>query len=379
MRKTLLMTPGPTPIPDSVIRAMSDCLIHHRSPAFAEVFKQASAGLPGIFCTRNEVLILCGTGTAAMDATVANYFRSGDRLLVVNGGKFGARWGQIGRAYGLEVDEIDVTWGEAVDPEVVRSQLRQHDYAGLLFQASETSTGAAHPTEALARVAREERPDALVVVDGITAVGSMPVRTDDWGLDIVLSGSQKAFMLPPGLAFLTASERAWARAEGGDLPRYYLDLRKERKAQAKGQTAYTSPTSLILGLVEALRLMHAEGIEGIWARHHKLSEACRAGAVALGLDLLAKDNPSRALTAITCGDGLDSGQIVKALKQQDGIWMAGGQDHLKGRIFRIGHLGWVDDGDVMKTFAALERVLGELGQAFEPGAGVAAAAAALRA
>jgi len=372
------MTPGPTPIPESVIRAMSDCQIHHRSNEFKEIFKTASEGLRGIFETRQDCLIIAGSGTATMDATVSNFFSSSDRMLVVRGGKFGERWAEIGEAYGLDVDAIDVEWGRAVDPEIIRTRLKNNSYAGVFFQASETSTGASHSTETIARIVKEEQPETLVVVDGITAVGCMPVRTDAWGLDIVLSGSQKAFMLPPGLAFLTASDRAWDRTKSSDLPKYYLNLSIERKKQQGGQTAWTTPTALVLGLVKALEMMHQEGLDHIQQRHHALSEACRAAAQAVGLGLLAQDAPSRALTAIHCGDGLDAGAIIKGLREDFGIRVAGGQEHLKGRILRIGHLGWVDDGDILRTISAMERVLSNIGHSFDCGAGLQAAEEKLR-
>jgi len=357
---------------------MGDCQIHHRSNEFKEIFSAATNGLKGIFETERDCQIIAGSGTAAMDATVANFFSSDDRMLVVRGGKFGERWGEIGAAYGLEVDAIDVEWGRSVDPEIIRSRLKSGTYAGVFFQASETSTGAAHPTQQIAEIVQEEAPDTLVVVDGITAVGCMPVKTDAWGLDVVLSGSQKAFMLPPGLAFITASERAWTRSKESDLPKYYLNLNKERAKQAGGQTSWTTPTSLVLGLVRALNMMHEEGIAKVHRRHHILSEACRAAAGALNLGLLASDLPSRALTAIDCGDKLDANAIIKGLREQFGIRVAGGQEHLKGRIFRIGHLGWVDGGDILRTISAVEMTLASLGHSFTPGAGLVAADEKLR-
>jgi len=377
LKKPLLMTPGPTPIPERVVRAMGDCQIHHRSENFKDIVLACRDGLKKIFETEGDVLTLVGSGTAAMDATVSNFLRKGDRALVVRGGKFGERWGKICEAYGLDYDAIDVTWGEGVNPEIVREHLKQKQYAALMFQASETSTGAAHPTEALAKLAREEQPEMLVIVDGITAVGCMPVRTDAWGLDVVVSGSQKAFMLPPGLAFLTASERAWKRAESSDLPKFYLNLQLEKKKQAGNQTSWTSATSLMIGLVDALEMMNEEGIEQIQKRHAILSNACREAALALNLGLLAMEHPSRALTAVTTPDSLPAGDVIKGLREKFGIRVAGGQEHLKGRIFRIGHLGWVDGGDILKTVGALEEVLADSGHSFDRGAGLKAAAKVL--
>jgi aspartate aminotransferase-like enzyme len=376
MKKRLLMTPGPTPIPPDVLLAMAQPILHHRTPEFKEIFESCARDLQAIFATSEQVLMLVSTGTGAMEGSISNFMRRGDTIITVAGGKFGQRWSEIGRAYGLDVVELTVEWGKSVSVDAVADALASHPNArGVYLQASETSTGVSHPVQEIAALCRE-RTGTLCIVDGITAVGVQPVEMDAWGIDIVVSGSQKAFMLPPGLAFIACSEKAWGFAEHSDLPRYYFDLRKERKKQAGGQTAYTSAVSLIVGLRQVLNRMGDMGLTGLHAHHQRLALATQAGVKAIGLKLLA-DSPAWSVTAVYAPDGIDAGNIIKSMNAK-GIKIAGGQDHLKGRIFRIGHLGWFAGTDIVSTLSTLETVLDELGHELQPGASVAAAGAILK-
>ena len=373
MQKRLLMTPGPTPIPDDVLLSMAQPILHHRTPEFKTIFASCSKDLQPIFSTKQAVLMLSSSGTGAMEAAITNFCQSGDTIITVAGGKFGQRWGLIGRAYGLNVVELEVEWGNAVSVAAVEQALEENPSArGVYFQASETSTGVRHPVEGIAELCRN-RANTLCVVDGITAVGVEPMEMDEWGIDILVSGSQKAFMLPPGLAFIACSEKAWQMAEASNLPRFYFDLLKERKSQSAGQTAWTSPVSLIVGLRKVLDRMNDMGTEGLLSHHDTLARGTRAGVQALGLRLLA-DSPATSVTAVWAPEGLDAGDIIKGLGARH-IKIAGGQDHLKGRIFRIGHLGWFSQADIIATLSALESTLKDLGHEFTPGSGVSAAAA----
>jgi len=352
---------------------MAQPILHHRTPEFKALFASCSEDLKPIFATNQPVLMLSASGTGAMEAAVSNFCRQEDTIITVSGGKFGQRWGLIGRAYGLNVVELEVEWGQAVRVDDVEKALVDHPNArGVYFQASETSTGVRHPVEAIAALCRE-RANTLCVVDGITAVGVEPMDMDEWGIDILVSGSQKAFMLPPGLAFIACSEKAWRLAEQSTLPRFYFDLLKERKSQSGGQTAWTSPVSLIVGLRKVLDRMNAMGMDGLMSHHDVLARGTRAGVQAMGLQLLANP-PATSVTAVWAPEGMDAGAIIKGLGARH-IKIAGGQDHLKGRIFRIGHLGWFSQADIIATLSALESTLAELGHEFSPGSAVAAAAA----
>ncbi len=372
MEKRLLMTPGPTPIPPEVLLSMAEPIVHHRTPEFKAIFASCAADLQPIFATRQPVLMLSSSGTGAMEAAISNFCSRGDTIITIAAGKFGQRWGQIGRAYGLDVVEIEVEWGRSATPDQAAAALAEHPHArGVYFQASETSTATSQPVQAIAALCRN-RPNTLCVVDGITAVGVQPLQMDDWGVDIVVSGSQKAFMLPPGLAFIAVSEKAWGMTDRSDLPSYYFDLVKERKSQAKGQTAYTSAVSLVVGLRKVLDRMAAMGgLAGLHAHHDRLARGTQAGVAALGLELLS-ESPAWSCTAVLIPDAIGAGPIIAGLGER-GIKIAGGQDHLKGKIIRIGHLGWFSANDIVATLCAIESVLTSHGHGFEPGAGVAAA------
>jgi aspartate aminotransferase-like enzyme len=374
--KPYLLAPGPTPVPPEVLAAVAQPLIHHRTPAFASVLGEVQEGLRELFGTAQDVLVLAASGTGAMEGAVTNLLSPGDEVVVVNGGKFGERWTRICRAYGVAVHEVLVEWGRAVEPAAVAAALEAHPNARAVFvQASETSTCVLHPVPALAELTR--RRDTLLVVDGITAVGVLPLPMDRLGIDVLVTGSQKALMLPPGLAFVALSPRAWAAAERARLPRFYFDFARERAGVAERSTAWTPAISLIQGLRVALRMLRAEGWANVYARHARLARATRAGATALGLALLAPEAPSPAATAICVPAGIDGGALVRYLRERMQVTFAGGQDRLKGRIVRIAHLGWVGAFDIVVALGALEMALRHFGAAVELGRGVGAAEAVL--
>jgi aspartate aminotransferase-like enzyme len=375
MIKRYLLAPGPTPVPPEVLLAMAQPIIHHRTPQFETLFAEVQDGLQRLFKTRQDVLILAASGTGAMEAAITNTTSPGDRVLVVNGGKFGERWAKIAAAYGLTVTELQVEWGRAVEPDAVARALGEHpDTRLVLMQASETSTTALHPVEPIARLTRER--DTLLVVDGITAVGVLDLPMDALGIDILITGSQKALMLPPGLAFLALSEAAWRAVAAARTPRFYFDLTRERENQAKHTTAWTPAISLVAGAHTALKLIFAEGLEAVYARHERLARATRAGARALGLELVAPASPSPAVTGIYLPAGVP-GKLVGYLRDTIGVTFAGGQDQLKGKIVRIAHLGYIGSFDVVTALAVLEMGLAAFGHPVVFGTGVGAAEAVL--
>lgn len=376
MIKPYLLAPGPTPVPPEVLAATAQPLIHHRTPQFAAVLAEVQAGLRELFGTAGEVLVLTASGTGAMEGSVTNLCSPGDEVIVVNGGKFGERWTNICRAYGLTVHEIPVEWGRAVTPEQVRAALDAHPRARALYlQASETSTCVLHPVPEIAALTRAR--DTLLVVDGITAVGVVDLPMDRLGIDVLITGSQKALMLPPGLAFVALSARAWEATKTAGLPRFYFDFARERKGVAEKSTAWTPAISLIFGLREALRMMRAEGWATLYARHDRLARATRAGATALGLALLAPEAPSPAATAVLMPAGVDGSAVFRYLRDRMRVTFAGGQDQLKGKIIRLTHLGYVGAFDVVTALAALELALRHFGADIALGRGVGAAEAIL--
>jgi aspartate aminotransferase-like enzyme len=371
MIKQYLLSPGPTPIPNEVALAMSETMIHHRTPQFNKVFEEARQGLKTLFGTNGDVLILASSGTGAMEAAVANLFSPGDKVLVINGGKFGERWLNIANAFGLDPIEVKVEWGQAVNVDVVERQLKlQPDIQSVMIQASETSTTVLHPVKEIAKLTKN---GPLFLVDGVTAVGVLPVPLDEWGIDALVTGSQKALMLPPGLGFIALSERAWQKTKKAKLPRFYFDLNLERKNQAKGSGAFTPAVSLIFGLRASLNMMAREGFDRVYARHARMARATRAAATAMGLKLLAPDSPSPAATGIFLPDGLDADKVLDYLRDQMGVILAEGQDQLKGKAIRIAHVGYMGAFDVITAIAALEMALRKFGAEIPFGRGVAAA------
>lgn len=371
MIKQYLLSPGPTPIPNEVLRAMAETMIHHRTPQFSKVFAEAREGLQLLFGTKNDVLVLASSGTGAMEAAVSNLFSPGEKVLVINGGKFGERWLEISRAFGLAPIEIKVEWGKAAKAEEVEKKLRAYpDIQGVMVQASETSTTVLHPVREIARLTRN---GPLLLVDGVTAVGVLSVPLDKWGIDALVTGSQKALMLPPGLGFVALSDRAWARTEKAKLARYYFDLRLERKSQRKGSGAFTPAVSLIFGLRAALEMMQEEGLARVYARHDRLARATRAAATALGLKLLAPESPSPAATGILMPESVDADKLLDYLRDRMGVTFAEGQDQLRGKAIRIAHVGYMGSFDVLVAIGALEMALKRFELPVKFGKGLAAA------
>jgi len=372
--KQYLLTAGPTPVPERVLLALARPMLYHRAPAFTECLKETQEGLKWLFQTRQIVLQLTGSGTLAMEAAVSNFLRRGEKALVIRGGKFGERWAKITQAYGIETVTVDVEWGKGVDPAAVAAALDKDPAIRAVYAtASETSTGVRHDIEGVAKVVRG-RPDVLLCVDAITAIGVFDVPMDAWGLDVVCLGSQKALMLPPGLAMIAASEKAWKANQRCDLPRFYADLARERRSQEKGETAFTPAVSLIVGLQESLRMLKEETLEGVFSRHARLARATRAAAGGLGLELFAS-SPTNAVTAIRVPSGIDGSAVVRQLRTRYGITIAGGQEHLKGKIVRIAHIGYFSEFDIITAISGLEMTLSDLGYRIRPGSGVAAAQA----
>jgi aspartate aminotransferase-like enzyme len=369
--KQYLLSPGPTPIPNEVALAMSETMIHHRTPQFNKVFEEARQGLKTLFGTKSDVIMLASSGTGAMEAAISNLFSPGDKVLIVNGGKFGERWLNIANAFGLQPVEIKVKWGKPVKVAEVEKQLEVHaDVKGILIQASETSTTTLHPVREIANLTRN---GPLFLVDGVTAVGVLPMPVDAWGIDALVTGSQKALMLPPGLGFIALSERAWEKTKKAKLPRFYFDLNLERKSQQKGSGAFTPAVSLIFGLRVSLDMMAREGLEQVYARHERMARATRAAATAMGLKLLAPESPSPAATGVILPDGLDADKILDYLRDKMGITLAEGQDQLKGKVIRIAHVGYMGAFDVITAIAGLEMALRKFGAEIPFGKGVAAA------
>ena len=373
MKKTYLLAPGPTPVPETVNLEMAAPMVHHRTPQFSKIFGEAAEDAKYLFQTQQDVIILAATGTGGMESCITNLFSPGDKVLVVNGGKFGERWGKISEAYGLEPIWINVEWGQAVDANKVKEALdKDKDIRAILVQASETSTAVAHPIEALSKLTRD-RDDILLVVDGITGVGVFPLPMDEWGIDAMVTGSQKALQLPPGLALVALSEKAWKFADQSKCPHFYFDLKKERKNLAAQTSAYTPAVSLVIGLRAVLKSFKEEGMENVHKRHNRLARATRAATQALGLKMVAPDAPADSLTGVFLPDGIDGGKFVKSLRDDFGVTMAGGQDQWKGKVVRIAHLGYVDTFDTIVAISAIEMALKKFGHAVQMGKGVAAA------
>jgi aspartate aminotransferase-like enzyme len=373
--KLMLMIPGPTPVPEQVLLAMAKHPMGHRSGEFSALMAEATENLKWLHQTQNDVLVLAASGTGAMEAGIINFLSAGDRVLVGSNGKFGERWGEVARAYGLDTHEITAEWGKPLNPEDFRAALEadtEKAIKAVIITHSETSTGVLNDLETINRYVKAH--GALIIVDAVTSLGACSVPVDAWELDVVASGSQKGYMIPPGLAFVSVSAKAWAAYETATLPKFYLDLKPYSKGAAKNTTPFTPPVNLFFALQAALQMMQREGLEAIFARHDRHRRATRAAMAALNLPLYGSDDcASPAITAVM-PQGVDAEQIRSVMKKQFDIALAGGQDHLKGKIFRIGHLGFVGDRDVLTAVAAIEATLTKLGyDQFTAGAGVAAA------
>ena len=366
--KRYLLTPGPTPVPPEVLAAIARPVVHHRSPDFRPIYERCLARLRDVFRTEQDVLLFGSSGTGGMESAVANLCSPGDRVVAVVAGSFGNRWAAIAEAYGLEVERVDYDWGEIPSAAELAARLRELGGASaVLLTHSETSTGVVADVQALAAAAGDA--GALSVVDAVSSLGAVPLETATWGIDAAVSGSQKALMTPPGLAMAAVSERAWSRRGTG--PRFYFDWERTRKAQAKLDAPFTPPVPLVAGLDVALGLLLDAGLDAAFDRHRRLGRACREGAKAMGLELFSPDDDSSAVvTAIHAPDGIDATDVVSALRDRFGITIANGQEHLKGRIFRIGHIGWFDVFDIATALAAVELVLAEAGADIERGVAV---------
>jgi aspartate aminotransferase-like enzyme len=372
IRKQRLLTPGPTPLYPPALRAMMASDIHHRTEDFRKVYRSALADLKEVMGVAGDVVMFAASGTGAMDAAVSNLFSRGDRVIVCSAGKFGERWVEIAKAYGLDIILLTAEYGSAVSADRVERALAQNPGArGVFVQASESSTGAAHDVRGMA--AAVGKTDALFVVDAITGLGAMPLDIDGWGLDIVVGGSQKAFMIPPGLAFLSVSRKAWQFAESANLPHFYFNLKREKKSGDAGESSWTPATSLILALAEALKHIKQIGMDKLVENAQLLATATRAAAQRLGLELFAPESPGAAVTAIRPPKGMDSGVIVKEFRNRFGAVIANGQGSMKGQIFRIAHLGYFDFADLFSVIAALEIILRANGAPVKLGSGIAAA------
>ncbi len=373
MEKKYLFSPGPTMLPPEVLLKMAEPIMHHREPEFEKIFSEIREGLKYLFQTKNEVLIFTSSGTGAMEGAVSNLLSKEDKALVIRGGKFGERWGEICKAYGVEFIPMDVEWGRAVDPKRIKEILESDPSIRAVYtQASETSTGVKYPIKEIAEIVKKY-DDKIIVVDAITGIGVFDIPMDAWGIDVIISGSQKALMLPPGLSFAALSDKAWEFAERSNLPKYYFDFKKELKSAKKNQSSYTPAISLFVGLRETLNMIRKEGLEGVFRRHEKLASATRAAVKALGLELFAPETPSNALTAIKIPAGIDGLKLQALFFERFGITVAEGQDRAKGKIIRIAHLGYYERLDMVMVISALEMLLKEMGYTFELGTGVKAA------
>jgi aspartate aminotransferase-like enzyme len=369
----MLMTPGPTPVPPEVLLQQGAPIVYHRGPGFGDVLREVTEGLQWVFETKNDIVTFTASGSGGMESAVVNVFSPGDEVLVVSVGNFGARFKKICEAYGLVVDYLEYEWGQTAKAADVQARLKP-SHKGVLIQHSETSTGVVNDIESVANVVRDH--PALFVVDSISGVGGAPIKVDAWGIDVAIGGSQKALMGSPGIAFIAVSDKAWKAYETATCPRFYWDWAPVKKAYDRKdpETPYTPAVHLYMGLAAAIRLLRAEGLENAFARHALLSRAIKAGVKALGLDLYGED-PERAVcvTAVKCPDGVDGDELTALIRAKYGIIFAPGQDKLKGKIFRIGHIGYLERPEILQALAVLELALGELGYPVKRGDAVAAA------
>ena len=365
MEKRYLMTPGPTPIPAEVALQMAEPIIHHRTPQFQKIFKEVLENLRRLFQTKNDILLFASSGTGAMEAVVANLLSPGDKVIVVKGGKFGERWAEICLTYGLKVIAIDVQWGKAVEPVRIEEALDETIKA-VFTTLCETSTGTLNDIQSIGEIVKKS--EAVLVVDAISGLAADELQTDSWNVDVVVGGSQKGLMLPPGLSFVSVSERAWNLVENKS-PSYYFNFKKYKAALPKPDTPFTPAISLIIGLRESLRLIEEEGLRNVFLRHQQLAAATRAGVQEIGLELFSQ-RPSNALTAVKAPAGINSSKLVSVMRDKFKVWIADGQGELKGKIFRIAHLGYMERFDVIIALSGLEMALQEMGYKLELGKAV---------
>ncbi len=370
--KYRLLAPGPTPVPERVLLAMGGPMLHHRTPAFEQVFEQCRTGLQALYQTKNDVLILASSGTGAFEAGIASFLSPGDKVVAIHNGKFGERWAKMAKAYGANVVEVKTTWGKVTPIAEVKAALDANpDVRAVFIVASESSTGVRQPVEEVSALVKD-RPDTLLFVDAITALGVWSIPTDVLGIDVLVTGSQKALMLPPGLGFISVSDKAWKAMERAKNPKFYFDLRRERDNQRKNQSAFTPAVSLMMGLREALLILKEEGHPNVFDRHARLAKATRAAVAGMGLSVFA-ERPADSITSVQCPPTLNGDAVYKTLRDRYNITIAGGQDHLKDGVFRIAHLGYFDELDIITVVAAIEMAVTELKFPVTLGAGVAAA------
>jgi len=371
IKKYYLLSPGPTPVPENVLAAAAEPIIHHRTPEFSGIFMEVSEGLKYVFGTEEDVFVLTSSGSGAMETAVINTLNPGDKVITLSGGKFGERWGKICRAYGVEVREIELEWGELFSKEQLAEELKALPETKAVFATlSETSSGTVYDIQGYGEVIA--KTNAILVVDGISGIGATPCPMDEWKVDIMVAGSQKSFMIPPGLAYLAFSPKAWNLVENSTLPKFYFDAKAYKKNLAKKTTPWTPAVSLIIQQKKALDLIKSIGLEKLFEHHRILGDATRAGIKALGLELLSK-NPGNILTAVKVPAGVDGVQLVKTMQGKYMAYIAGGQDPYKGKIFRIAHLGYMGGFDIITALSALEMTLSELGYDFESGSSLKAA------
>ncbi|MFA6609416.1 MAG: alanine--glyoxylate aminotransferase family protein [Candidatus Omnitrophota bacterium] len=376
MDKKYLMTPGPTPVPEEIRKEMAKPMIHHRTKEYQAIFKDVTEGLKKIFKTSNDLFTFTSSGTGAMEASIVNVLSPGDKIIVVRGGKFGERFGDIAKAYGVEVISMDIEWGTAPKPETIEDLLKKNPGVKAVYTTlCETSTATVYDIKSIGEIVR--KTDALLIVDVISGLGADNFENDAWGVDIAVGGSQKGLMIPPGLAFCTVSAKAWKAIETSKLPKFYLNFKKYKKAYMDTDTPFTSAITLVLGLKKAVELINAKGIDNVIAEHKKLGMALKAACKALGLQIFSK-SPSDAVTGIIVPSEIGADNVIKMLKSELGVTLAGGQDTLKGKIFRAAHMGGIDEEHVLAAISALEQALVKLGYKFSAGSGLEAAKKVLK-
>ncbi len=370
--KQRLLTPGPSPVPEETLLELAKPVVYHRTAEFRQLLTEVVQELQYVYCTRQPVLVLTSSGTGGLEAAIVNCLTPGSKAICLIAGRFGERWRNLCKAFGVEAVVVSVPYGQAVQPEQLSQALAQHpDAKAVCCTLSETSTGVAHDVAAFGKIVA--KTPALLLVDAISGLGAMECRTDEWNLDVCVSGSQKALMMPPGLAFVSVSEKAWKQIDQNPAPRtFYFDLKKARAALQTGDTPYTAAHTLVRALKVSLKMIRAEGIENVWSRHERNAAAARAGFEAMGLELFASQ-PTSGLTVVKVPAGIDGVALLTKLEKQYGLKLAGGQDSLKGKIIRLAHMGYMDQFDVMTALSGVELVLLEMGFSLEPGRGVAAA------
>ncbi len=371
MAKNYLMTPGPTPVPEEIRNEMAKPIIHHRTKEYQTIFKEVTEGLKKIFKTSNDIFTFTSSGTGAMEASIVNCLSQGDKIIVVRGGKFGERFGEIAKAYGVEVLPLDVEWGTAPSPETIADMLKKNpDVKGVYATLCETSTATVYDIKAIGEVIR--KTNALFVVDVISGLGADDFENDAWGVDIAVGGSQKGLMIPPGLAFCSVSPKTWKAVETSKLPKFYFSFKKYKKAYIDTDTPFTSAITLVIGLKKALEIINEKGVDNVMTEHKAQARAFREAVRAIGLEIFSR-SPSNAVTAVFAPSGINADDIIKLLKTEFGVTFAGGQENLKGRIFRAAHMGGIDKEHTIESIKALEQALVKLGYKFKVGAGLEAA------